>query len=75
MKELTAESIAAYQKRWRIMEGQQLRELQSAPEELRLRQVVAIMQSRHLFPVDSNRDSEIQLLRQRWKALRAAYVD
>jgi hypothetical protein len=54
------------------MRKAQLEELRRTPMETKLRQLAALMASRHLFGVEQDREEGVRLVRQKWARLRQA---
>ena len=72
MGDITPDEARAYLKRWELMSQAEVEELRRTPMETKLRQLAALMESRHLFPPEPNREAEVSLVRERWARLRRA---
>jgi hypothetical protein len=69
MAAITPAEAQAYFKRWDLVKEIELAELRRSSMETKLRQLSALMESRSLFGVDSERESGMQLVRDRWARL------
>ena len=68
----TPTEAQAYFKRWELVRELELIELRRASMDVKLRQLSALMASRRLFGVDTERENGVQLVRDRWACLRQA---
>ena len=67
---MTPDEARAYLKRWELAADAEVRELRRTPIEMKLRQLAALMASRHAFPPELDRESGILAVRERWAHLR-----
>ena len=72
MAAITPTEAQAYFKRWDLVKEIELVELRRTSMDVKLRQLSALMASRGLFGVDPERESSVQLVRDRWACLRQA---
>jgi hypothetical protein len=72
MVAITPAEAQAYFKRWELVEELQLIELRRTSENVKLRQLSALMASRNLFGADPEREHGVQRVRDRWARLRQA---
>jgi len=72
MAAITPTEAQAYLERWELVREIELIELRRTSMDVKLRQLSALMASRDLFGVDRERDSGVQLVRDRWACLRQA---
>jgi hypothetical protein len=72
MAAITPTEAQAYFKRWELVKEIELLELRRTSTEVKLRQLSALMASRHLFGADPERETGVQLVRDRWAHLRLA---
>ena len=72
MAAITPAEAQAYFKRWELVKEIELVELRRTSMDVKLRQLSALMASRGLFGVDPERESGVQLVRDRWACLRQA---
>ncbi len=72
MAPITPTEAQAYFQRWELVREIELTELRRASMDVKLRQLSALMSSRHLFGVDPDRESGVQQVRDRWTCLRQA---
>ena len=70
MAALTPAEARAYFKRWELVKEMELAELRRTSMATKLQQLSALMASRGLFAADPDRESDIQLVRERWMRLR-----
>jgi hypothetical protein len=70
MGNMTPDEVRAYFERWELVGEAEARELRGTPIETKLRQLAALMASRHIFPTDPDREAGIQAVRERWAHLR-----
>lgn len=69
MASITPAEAQAYFKRWELVKEIELAEIRCASMDTKLHQLSALMASRSLFGVDSERESGTQLVRDRWALL------
>jgi hypothetical protein len=69
MAPITPAEAQAYFKRWDLVKEIELVELRRTSMDTKLRQLSALMASRSLFGVDAERESGMQLVRDRWARL------
>jgi hypothetical protein len=69
MASITPAEAQAYSKRWDLVKEIELAELRRTSMDTKLRQLSALMASRSLFGVDSERENGVQLVRDRWARL------
>jgi len=69
MTSITSAEAQAYFKRWDLVKEIELAELRRTPMDTKLRQLSALMESRSLFGVDTERENGMQLVRDRWALL------
>jgi hypothetical protein len=69
MASITPAEAQAYFKRWDLVKEIELAELGRTSMDTKLRQLSALMASRRLFGVDPERESGMQLVRDRWARL------
>jgi hypothetical protein len=72
MAEITPEQARSYFSRWDLVREVETTELQRTSMETKLRQLAALMASRHLFAPDPNRETQVHEVRERWARLRKA---
>ena len=72
MAAITPAEAQAYFRRWELVREIELIELRRTSMEVKLRQLSALMASRGIFGVDPQRQSDVQLVRDRWARLRQA---
>ena len=70
MTSMTPAQARAYFKRWEAVEEFEIDELRRMPMEMKLRQLSALMASRHLFPLDPAREKGVRQVRRHWAKLR-----
>lgn len=70
MAVMTPGEAQDYIQRWKLVHEIEAAELQRTPVEAKLRQLAALMASRHLFGPDSDRERQISEVRDRWARLR-----
>jgi len=69
---LPPDQARSYFSRWDLVREVEATELQRTSMETKLRQLAALMASRHLFAPDPDRETQICELRERWARLRKA---
>ena len=69
MTSITSAEAQAYLKRWDLVKEIELAELRHTSMDTKLRQLSALMESRSLFGVDTERENGMQLVRDRWALL------
>jgi hypothetical protein len=69
MASITPAEAQAYVKRWDLVKDIEIAELRRTSMDTKLRQLSALMASRSLFGVDSERENGIRLVRERWARL------
>jgi hypothetical protein len=72
MAAITPEEARAYIQRWELVRELETAELQRTPIETKLRQLAALMASRHLFGPEPDRERQVAEVRARWERLRQA---
>jgi hypothetical protein len=72
MAEITPDDARACLERWELVRKAQLEELRRTPMQTKLRQLAALMASRHLFGAEQDREEGVRLVRERWARLRQA---
>ena len=72
MPVITPTEAQAYFKRWELVKEIELLELRRTSMDVKLRQLSALMASRGLFGMDPERETGVQLVRDRWASLRQA---
>ena len=72
MADITPEQAHAYLKRFELLEERQTAELRRASVETKFLQLSALMASRKIFGIESERERELQGVRERWARLRQA---
>lgn len=72
MAEITPEQARAYFNRWALVSEVEAAELRQASIETKFRQLVALMESRHLFAQDPEREAQVEQVRETWARLRMA---
>jgi len=72
MAEITPDEARAYLKRRELLSEAEVEELRPTPIEVKLRQLAALMESRHLFGPEPDREEKVCLVRERWVQLRRA---
>jgi hypothetical protein len=75
MAPITPAKAQVYFKRWDLVKEIELAELRGSSMDTKLRQLSALMESRSLFGVDPERESGMQLVRDRWAHLWQALGD
>jgi hypothetical protein len=66
MSSWTPEDAQQYLERWRLVEEQEISDLQNTPMETKARQLAALMASWELFGEDPEREKGIREVRARW---------
>jgi hypothetical protein len=69
---MTPEQARSYFNRWNLVREVETAELQRTSMETKLRQLAALMASRHLFAPEPDREAQISEVRDRWARLRKA---
>ena len=69
MVTITPAEAQAYFNRWELVKEIELTELRRTSMDTKLRQLSALMASRNLFGVGPERESGVQLVRDRWARL------
>jgi len=72
MTSITPAQARAYLKRWAAVNEFEITELRRTPMKLKLRQLSALMASRHLFTPDPTREKGVRQVRKHWAKLRKA---
>ena len=72
MDAITPEEARAYFRRWQLLREEEARQLARTPMETKLRQLAALMASRHLIGVEPDREAGVEAVRERWARLRQA---
>jgi hypothetical protein len=72
MAAITPEEARAYFRRWELVRDVEASELRRTPMETKLRQLAALMASRHVFGPEPDREAETRVVRERWARLRRA---
>jgi len=72
MADITPDEARAYFKRWELMSEAEIAELRRTPAATKIRQLAALMESRHLFGPEPDREEGVRLVRERWARLRQA---
>jgi hypothetical protein len=72
MAAITTTEAKSYLARWESVEAMKLAALRRTSMEVKLVQLAALMASRELFCVDSERETGVQLVRDRWARVRRA---
>jgi hypothetical protein len=72
MATMTPEEARAYLKRWDLVSAAQVAELRRTTMETKLRQLTALMASRHLFAPEPEREAQVRDVRDIWARLRQA---
>lgn len=72
MAAITPEDAQDYIQRWTLVREMETVELQRTPIETKLRQLAALMASRHLFAPEPDREMQISEVRDTWARLRQA---
>jgi hypothetical protein len=70
MTEITPEQARAYLGRRDLVREVEAHALRSTPVELKLRQLAALMASRHLFGPEPDRETQVDSVRERWALIR-----
>jgi hypothetical protein len=70
MGNMTPDEARAYFGRWQLVGEAEVEELRRTPIETKLRQLAALMASRHLFAPEPDREAGIQAVHERWAHLR-----
>jgi hypothetical protein len=70
MVEITPEEARDYIQRWDLVREIEAAELRRTPIETKLRQLAALMASRHLFGPEPDRERRLCEVRDRWARLR-----
>jgi hypothetical protein len=70
MAEITPEQARAYLGRWELVRKVEADALRSTPVEAKLRQLAALMASRHVFGSEPDRQTQADKVRERWAAIR-----
>ncbi len=72
MSKITPEQARAYLKRFELLEEIQTDELLRTSVQSRFQQLSALMASRHAFGPESDRERDMEIVRERWARLRRA---
>jgi RecB family exonuclease len=72
MADITPDKARAYFKRFELLSEAEVEALRTTPIEVRFRQLAALMESRHLFEPEPDREEGVRLVRERWALLRQA---
>lgn len=72
MAAVTPEEARDYIRRWKLVREIETIELQRSTTDTKLRQLAALMASRHLFGPEPDREMQICEVRDRWARLRQA---
>ena len=75
MSPMTPEQARSYFERWKLVREVETAELQRTSMETKLRQLAALMASRHVFGPEHDRDVQVAAVRERWARLRQALGD
>ena len=70
MARVTLQEARNYLERWELVSQKEVEELRSTPMAIKFLQLCALMESRHLFPPDPDREAEAAGVRERWALLR-----
>ncbi|HUN73890.1 MAG TPA: hypothetical protein VMU40_05195 [Steroidobacteraceae bacterium] len=70
MAEITPEQARAYLGRWDLVREAEVDALRRTPVEAKLRQLAALMASRHLFASEPDRETQAGAVRERWALIR-----
>jgi len=66
---ITSAEARAYFQRWELVKQIELSELRRTSMDTKLQQLAALMSSRGLFGIDPERETGMQLVRDRWARL------
>jgi len=66
---ITSAEARAYFQRWELVKQIELSELRRTSMDTKLQQLAALMASRGLFGIDPERETGMQLVRDRWARL------
>ena len=69
MASITSAEARAYFQRWELVKQIELSELRRTSMDTKLQQLAALMASRGLFGIDPERETGMQLVRDRWARL------
>jgi len=72
MAAITPAEALAYFRRWELVRDAEARELTRTSMETKLKQLAALMASRHVFGPEPDREAQVQVVRERWARLRRA---
>jgi hypothetical protein len=72
MAAITPEEARAYFRRWELVREAETRQVRRTPMETKLQQLAALMDSRHVFGPEPDREAETRVVRERWARLRRA---
>ena len=72
MAPMSPDRASEYARRWQEASLREAVELRATGPDLKLRQLGALVASRHLFPADPSREQESRVIRERWEKLRLA---
>lgn len=72
MAAITSKQAKDYLNRWKLVRELELRELRNASLDVKARQLAVLMASRELFRKDSERENEVNVVRERWTRIRSA---
>lgn len=67
---ITPKQAKSYLDRWKLVSEAEAEEVRRTPMETKLRQLAALMASRHLFAPEPDREGAVRLVRERWTRLR-----
>lgn len=72
-RKMTKAEGKAWARRWRLVNKREIEELRRTPMEVKLLQLALLMDSADEFGWETNREEEVNEVRERWKKLRQAY--
>ena len=72
MAAILPSELNAFVERWKLSRERDVFELRRTSMDIKLRQLSALMASRHIFGADPVREREALAVSARWRALRAA---
>ena len=72
MAVITPAEALAYFRRWELVRDAEARELTRTSMETKIKQLAALMASRHVFGPEPDREAQVQVVRERWARLRRA---
>jgi hypothetical protein len=73
MTAITTEEALDYLRRWELVREREATALRDCSLDTKVRQLSVLMASRDLFNADRDREQRVQVVRDRWARIRAAF--